>query len=178
MRNVVSLSVLVLAMAGTACNKESQSSQQPKAPQDGRTAPAIGGLAIRTATVTPPALTFNLNIEPGKFGVSPEKSECYACPGEMMTQLTPKFIDFRKLGGGPSWGSGPGWWFAKCKLTRTTNTTVWAGQLEIPDGFTLVQPTVPISFLLLDDQESPSNQLDVWIDFAQGRLVDAPKAKK
>ena len=171
MRNVVSVSVVLLAMAGTSCNK-------PKATQDGRTAPAIGGLVIRTASVNPLALTFNLNIEPGKCGVSPEKSECYACPGSVMEQLAPKFVDFRKLGGGPSSGGGPGWWFAKCKLTRTTDAIVWAGQLEIPHEYTLVQPTAPISFLLLDNEGNPSNQLHVWIDFAQGRLVDAPTAKK
>jgi hypothetical protein len=147
-----------------------------------RETPEIGNLQITSTKLSPPGVTFSLTIAPGKSGVSADKCDLWVCVGvpEQLRKLTPLLKKWK----GEKWG-GPqgvgniytGWWAGRCKLERGSGRRAWKGTFSLSSDQSLNRTTVPLSFVLLDDQGNASNQLDVWVDFRAGKLVASPEGQ-
>jgi hypothetical protein len=122
-------------------------------------------------------MTFTITIDPSKAGVSATKSQLWASPGPAkgLEAILPTLKKWHRQGSGPLslWLAG-GFWVGQCPLTPTSDANVWKGQMDMGADRSLTQATVPISFVLLDDQGNASNTLTVWIDFSSGRLAEPP----
>ena len=69
------------------------------------------------------------------------------------------------------WRGGPDGFFGEVKLSPSAQARVWTFQVKMNDR-NFPNNYVATSIILLDDRGNGSNQLNVWIDFANGRLLE------
>jgi hypothetical protein len=147
----------------------------PVGKMSGKAAVAISDVKLQSSNTNPLSMTFSMSIDEDKLPVPMENCEVWVGVGNPITVKKIFDILFKEpyKGGTISAGNiNQGWVVSSCSCKKNDGKP-WICEVEFKDA-NLTSPVVPVTIALIGALGKFRNQIEVKIDFENGKLEKTP----